>query len=203
MKAVVWTELLQASDLPHRRHLGAADRGHLVPGGWRRSLGRRAPPERLQRARSPTRASISRTRCSPDDRRRVSLDGVARSRSAHRATTAVVAVAQGSQAAIIGSGVVVILQFALFLMHRAGPLGVLQRPSVPDPRPDLPDVHHRSHAAWAAGPDARRDPRGDDEHAFRRDQLAGRQRRRTTSTCRSLDEARRRDIRCASARSSP
>jgi len=53
-------------------------------------------------------------------------------------------------------------------------LGAVRRPNVPDPGRDLPDIHRRPHAARADGTLARRRPRRDDEHPLRRHQLARR-----------------------------
>ena len=81
---------------------------------------------------------------------------------------------KASQAAVIGSGVAVIFQFALFLMLGIGLWGFYGGKDVREPRLDLSDVHRRPDAARVDGPAARRGARRDDEHAFGRDQLARR-----------------------------
>ena len=81
---------------------------------------------------------------------------------------------KASQVAVIGSGVAVIFQFALFLMLGVGLWAFYGGEDVPDARLDLPDVHRRPHAARTHRAAPRRGARGDDEHALGRDQLARR-----------------------------
>ena len=77
-----------------------------------------------------------------------------------------------AQRAIIGSGIAVFVQFALFLTVGLGLWALYGGAHLRDARRDLPDVHPRADAARPARPHRRGDRRGHDEHALGRHQLA-------------------------------
>ena len=149
--------------------------GHLTRGRLERDPRRASAAGKLQVINWSTGLRPAATRCAP-------VSSAARS-SRWRRTAPISsscsdccrrARSRTSQVAVIGSGVAVIFQFALFLMLGIGLWGFYGAKPVREPRLDLPDVHRRSHAARAGRPAARRRARRDDEHALGRDQLARR-----------------------------
>ena len=188
MRAVVWTELLQAAVYI----LGGICRADRVSG----RLGDGRLGDDLVERRAP-RASCSVLDFSftAVDRRTPIwaglIGGAFLAMASHGADQLIVqrllssrtlqgrAAARSSAAAFV-----VFAQFTLFLCIGLGLWAFYQGRAFPATGSDLPDVHRRADAARARRADPRRHRRRDDEHALGRDQLARRRRRRTTSICR-------------------
>ena len=178
MQAVVWTELAAGRRVHLRRHLaaivilGSVGAGRLGrdPRARRRRAGKTAGDRLLH-----SRFDRPHTVLGGPDRRRLPRDGVARRRPAHRAAPAVVAHPAGradARSSAAASSCSASSRCSSSIGSGSGCSTAAR--SFPAPDADLPDVHPRAHAAGLARADPRRDRRGHDEHALRRDQLARR-----------------------------
>ena len=174
MKAVVWTELVQATVYISGGAAALVILGELVPGGWSIDLVERERRRQDAGDRLRVHAVEPAHRVGRPDRRRLPRHGVARHRPAHRAAADVVALAEGRAARDHRIGHRRVLPVLPLPDDRARAVGVLSGARLPAHRPDLPDVHPRAHAAGAGRADRRGDRRRDDEHALGRDQLARR-----------------------------
>ena len=189
MRAVVWTEIVQASVYV----LGGASAivliGRLVPGGWPAILPAAAAAGKLKAISWYTGFDQPHTVCAG------LLGGAFLSMASHGADQLIVQrllsakSLRGAQAAVIGSGVRGDRPVRALSRARRRAVGALRRSNVPDAGRDLPDVHRRQDAARAGRPAARGRARGHDEHALRARSTRWPRRRRTTSTCRSPKRA--------------
>src|SRR6185312_14851569 len=153
MRAVVWTEIVQASVYLFGGAAAVVLVGHLVAGGWSAILGTAGAAHKLQIISWYTGF----------DQPHTVFAGVIGGAVAQSGAGG------GDRQRRCGDHPVCTLSHP---RHRA--VGALRRANIPPPRLDLSDVHRRQDAAWPGRAPARRRPGRDDEHAFRRDQFSGR-----------------------------
>ena len=174
MRAVVWTEIVQASVYLIGGISAMLIAVSLVPGGWGAIIPAASAAGKLQIVSWYTGFDQPNTMFAGI------IGGAFLSMASHGADQLIVQrlLSARSLQGVAGRGDRQRrrghLSVRAFSDARRVPVGVLRRTGVPDSRLDFPDVHRRPHAARIDRPAPRRRARGDDEHALRRDQLARR-----------------------------
>ena len=174
MKAVVWTELVQAGVYVFGGIVAVVLLGRAIPGGWGEIWHTAGQAGKL-RVIDPY-LGLDR----PYTLFAGLLGGAFLSMASHGADQLIVQrllcarSLRDARRAIIGSGFAVFAQFTLFLVIGSGTLGVLPGTSLRRDRCHFSHVHRGAHALGAARADRGGDRGGDDEHALGSDQLVGR-----------------------------
>ncbi len=148
MKAVVWTEMLQAAIYVTGGICAVAILGNTVSGGWSTILSSASAAGKLKAVSFYTGFDQPHTIFAG------LIGGAFLAMASHGTDQLIVQrllsarSLKDAQRAIIGSGIAVFVQFALFLTVGLGLWALYRRPRVFDtPDAIFPDVHSRAHAA--------------------------------------------------------